>query len=139
MANWVRLTRLEDYDWREREQLLNEQLPQFRTLIPTSPPHPPLRIHFVHKRSSRLTAIPLLYCHSWPGGILEVSRIIDLLTEPEDEGAQAFHVVVPSIPGCGFSDSSTAESPGLRQIVDVFDGLMARLEYAHYVAHGTDW
>ncbi|KAI9850951.1 MAG: hypothetical protein M1838_004736 [Thelocarpon superellum] len=84
-------------------------------------------------------AIPLLFCHGLPGGIVEASKIIDLLTEPSEEGMQAFHVVVPSVPGCGFSDHFKLEDPGMGEVARVFDTLMSTLGYEHYVAHGSDW
>lgn len=130
------------YDWRQREKYLNARLPQWRTLVDPPSPHPPLRLHFVHKRSplgSSHDAIPLLYCHSWPGGIVEVLRIIDALTVPSEDGDPAFHVVVPSVPGCGFSDAGNAEGLGPRTVAAMFDALMLRLGYRHYVAHGTGW
>lgn len=101
-----------------------------------------MRLHFVHKRSpvgSSREAIPLLYCHGWPGGIVEVTRIIDALTQPSGDGEPSFHVVVPSIPGCGFSEASTIDGLGMRTIAEMFDSLMARLGYKYYVAHGTGW
>lgn len=93
----------------------------------------------MHKRSSNSNAIPLLYCHSWPGGILEVIKIIDELITPSEEGKPVFHVVVPSIPGCGFSDASNVVTMGMKGVAEVFDSLMSRLGYRHYVAHGVDW
>ncbi|KAI9822630.1 MAG: hypothetical protein M1827_000349 [Pycnora praestabilis] len=138
---------LERYDWRAQETLINEHLPQFRTTI-NAENHPPLRIHFVHKRSPHPSAIPLLFCHGWPGSVLEVSKIIDPLTNPQEtprEGmsagreVQAFHVVAPSIPGFGFSDASTNDGMGLRATAGVYDTLMQRLGYPHYVAQGGDW
>ncbi|KAF2851918.1 alpha/beta-hydrolase [Plenodomus tracheiphilus IPT5] len=104
-----------------------------------------LRIHFVHKRSSRANAIPLLFCHTWPSSFVEVQRVIEALTEPVGlpggEGVQAFHVVAPSIPGFGFSDASLREDFGLRATAGVFDAVMGRLGYAEggYVAVGTGW
>jgi pimeloyl-ACP methyl ester carboxylesterase len=144
---------LEHYDWRAQETILNQVLPQFRTTV--SPPNSePLRVHFVHKRSTNENAIPLLFCHGWPGSFLEVSKIISVLTEapstdsgtapgPDLSGAAAgqiaFHVVAPSIPGFGFSDASTDGNFGLRATSDVFDALMKQLGYSEYVAHGSDW
>ncbi|KAI9802371.1 MAG: hypothetical protein M1833_001877 [Piccolia ochrophora] len=128
---------LDHYDWRARENHLNATFPQFRTLLPSDHDPPSLRIHFVHKRSTSKTALPLLYCHSWPGGFAETCKIIDPLTNPGDEGEQAFHLVVPSLPGCGFSDASESEEMSLEHIAALFDKLMARLGYAKYVAHGS--
>ncbi|KAF1991125.1 alpha/beta-hydrolase [Aulographum hederae CBS 113979] len=146
---------LQDYDWRAQEALLNVSLPQFRVRItvdqdlPTSPAPdvrakiPPLRMHFVHKRCAIDNAIPLLYCHGWPGSFIEVSKMIDPLTQPvEAPGGgemQAFHVVAPSIPGFGFSDAVMDEGFGPRGTADVFDALMQELGYEWYVVHGVGW
>lgn len=88
--------------WRQHEAKLNE-LPMF-TLPIESDGFGTLNIHFVHARSTRQDAIPLLFVHGWPGSFLEVSKLLHGLTEPEVEGAQAFHVVAPSLPNYGFSD-----------------------------------
>jgi pimeloyl-ACP methyl ester carboxylesterase len=92
----------------------------------------------VHVRSKHASAIPLLYCHSWPSSFIEVQRLVAALTDPP-AGGQAFHVVVPSIPGFGFSDASTVVEFGVRETAEVFDALMGRLGYAGYVAHGIGW
>ncbi|MBE7181643.1 MAG: alpha/beta fold hydrolase, partial [Terriglobus roseus] len=108
------------------------------------------RLHFVHKRSEAENAIPLLFCHGWPGSFIEVSKVIDALSEPgvtAESGAgvpgadapPAFHVVVPSIPGFGFSDASPDSGFGLAATADCFDALMRQLGYGHYVAHGSGW
>ncbi|KAF1847948.1 alpha/beta-hydrolase [Cucurbitaria berberidis CBS 394.84] len=139
---------LDGYDWRAAEAKFNLDLPQYRTTITTpstsSLPTPQiLRIHFVHKRSKHENAIPLLFCHTWPSSFIEVQRVIDALTDPHslpsfgDGAQQAFHVIAPSIPGFGFSDASMSEDFGLNGTAEVFDGLMARLGYDRYVAHGT--
>ncbi|KAH7135060.1 Alpha/Beta hydrolase protein [Dendryphion nanum] len=143
---------LEKYDWRTQEQLFNTTLPQFRTTVKSPPPSTDaagtsssLRIHFVHKRSTHKDAIPLLFCHTWPASFIEVHKIIDALTEPQslpgyDSGAQvAFHVVAPSIPGFGFSDSSSHYDFGARQTADAFHQVMETLGYTTYVSHGTGW
>ncbi|KAH3959750.1 hypothetical protein HBH98_103660 [Parastagonospora nodorum] len=141
---------LEGYDWRAAETQFNTSLPQFRTSVTIlsatdkSATHS-LRIHFVHKRSKHTNAIPLLVCHSWPSSFIEVQRIIDALTDPQSqpgcgEGAQqAFHVIAPSIPGFGFSDASSSLDFGLKETASMFDGLMKRLGYEYYVAHGVGW
>ncbi|KAF2841367.1 alpha/beta-hydrolase [Patellaria atrata CBS 101060] len=142
---------LEEYDWRAQESMFNETLPQYRTTITLndftlqSSPHPPLRVHFVHKRSSRPNSIPLLFCHGWPGSFTEVSKVINKLAEPINEPSMGsgptlgFHVVCPSIPGFGFSDSSPHEGFGLKATADIFDALMRRLGYNEYVVHGAGW
>lgn len=146
---------LEQYDWRAQETILNTVLPQFRTSI-TLPENGPLKVHYVHKRSTNSKAIPLLFCHGWPGSFLEVSKAISVLSESPamdsgvapgvddsdidaNRGQVAFHVVAPSIPGFGFSDASRNEAFGLKETADVFDSLMKQLGYNEYVAHGADW
>lgn len=88
--------------WRHHEALLNE-LPMF-TLPVASDGFGTLDIHFVHARSPRPNAIPLLFVHGWPGSFLEVTKMLRALTEPEEDDAQAFHVVAPSLPNYGFSE-----------------------------------
>lgn len=144
---------MEQYDWRAQEVTLNNRLPQFRTTITLPGPNSddsakrPFRVHFVHKRCQiQNGAIPLLFCHGWPGSFLEVCKIIDALTEPDflalPPGARlplAFHVVVPSIPGFGFSDACNDYGFGLEETAEVFDALMKQLGYNQYVAHGSEW
>ena len=143
--------RIENYSWRTQEALFNQLMPQFRAVITPDASkdqganHPPLRMHFVHRRSRHTTAIPLLFCHGWPGSFIEASKIIELLCDPIstpldiDYDLVAFHVVVPSIPGFGFGDPSPLADFGLRETADIFDALMLRLGYAEYVIHGTGW
>lgn len=88
--------------WRQHEAKLNE-LPMF-TMPVTSDGFGTLNIHFLHARSTRQNAIPLLFVHGWPGSFLEVTKMLKGLTEPADERAQAFHVIAPSLPNYGFSD-----------------------------------
>ncbi|KAF2465241.1 alpha/beta-hydrolase [Lindgomyces ingoldianus] len=142
---------LEQYDWRSQEAHFNSTLPQFRTnvhltITPShAPTPPPLRIHFVHKRSKHKNAIPLLFCHTWPSSFVEIQKIISALTDPHSlpsfgAGAQqAFHVVAPSIPGFGFSDASPNADFGLKETADVFHKVMERLGYERYVVHGSGW
>lgn len=99
----------------------------------------------MHKRSKHKDAIPLLFCHTWPSSFIEAQRILDALSDPHslpsfgDGAQQAFHVVVPSIPGFGFSDASLSEEFGLDGTARVFNQLMHQLGYEQYVAHGTGW
>ncbi|KZM28679.1 hypothetical protein ST47_g174 [Ascochyta rabiei] len=135
---------LETYDWRAEEDAFNSTLPQFRTRVSLSPgarggDQKPARTHFVHKRSAHASAVPLLYCHSWPGSFVEVQRIIDQLASPEGEGELAFHVVCPSIPGFGFSDASEDPQFGVHGAAEVFAGLMRRLGYERWVVCGSGW
>jgi pimeloyl-ACP methyl ester carboxylesterase len=129
------------YDWRAVEDGINTSLTQFTTIVhtPNTAYKEPIPLHFVHHRSSRSDAIPLLFVHGWPGSFLEVAEIIQLLTHPPDESVPAFHVVAPSIPGYGFSPSPRAPGFGYRQAGAAFNVLMReRLGYTRYVVQGGD-
>jgi pimeloyl-ACP methyl ester carboxylesterase len=124
-----------DYDWRECETKLTG-LPHFMTMIDG------LNIHFIHVRSSHENALPLIVTHGWPGSIIEQLKIIDPLTNPTAHGgsaADAFDVVIPSIPGHGFSDKPHEPGWGPDRIARAWAELMKRLGYTHYVAQGGDW
>ncbi|HEV7778712.1 MAG TPA: epoxide hydrolase [Luteibacter sp.] len=124
-----------DYDWRKVEARLNA-LPQFITEIDG------LDIHFIHVRSKHENALPLIVTHGWPGSIIEQMKIIDPLTDPTTHGgdaADAFHLVIPSIPGCGFSARPTAPGWDTPRIARAWGMLMKRLGYTKYVAQGGDW
>ena len=119
------------FDWRAQERKLN-QLPQFKTNIDG------LDLHFIHKKSSRADAVPLVFIHGWPGSIFEVTKIIGPLTEPAP-GEVAFHVVAMSLPGYGFSDKPKQGGFSNRRIAGMIAQLMARLGYQRYGAQGGDW
>ena len=124
-----------DYDWRKCEAKLNA-LPQFVTNIDG------VDIHFIHVRSKHPNALPVIITHGWPGSIIEQLKIIDPLTNPTAHGgtaADAFDVVIPSLPGYGFSGKPT--SPGWTpvSIARAWATLMQRLGYKRYVAQGGDW
>jgi epoxide hydrolase len=119
------------YDWRVAEARLND-LPQFRTELDG------LNIHFIHVRSANEDAVPLFLTHGWPGSVLEFMKVIDPLTNPDDP-ADAFHLVVPSLPGYGFSDRPAAPGWTTRRIGAAWAELAARLGYDRYGAHGGDW
>jgi len=124
-----------DYDWRTCEATLNAH-PQFMTEVDG------LRIHFIHARSKHEHALPLVINHGWPGSIIEQLKIIDRLTDPTAHGgsaSDAFHVVVPSMPGYGFSAKPTGTGWGPERMGRAWDQLMTRLGYDHYVAQGGDW
>ena len=124
-----------DYDWRTCQETLNA-LPHFMTEIDG------LQIHFIHARSEHETALPLVINHGWPGSIIEQLKIIDRLTDPTAHGgsaSDAFHVVVPSMPGYGFSAKPTGTGWGPERMGRAWDELMTRLGYDHYVAQGGDW
>ncbi len=123
------------YDWRRVESTLN-LLPQFRTQIDG------LGIYFIHVRSKHENALPIILTHGWPGSIIEFLQVIGPLTDPTAHGGkadEAFHVVIPSLPGFGFSDKPTEVGWGLPRIANAWAVLMARLGYSHYVAQGGDW
>jgi pimeloyl-ACP methyl ester carboxylesterase len=123
-----------DYDWRKIETRLNA-LPMFMTEIDG------LDIHFIHIRSRHEKAIPMILTHGWPGSILEFMRVIDPLTNPTAHGGKAedaFHLVIPSIPGFGFSAKPTAPGWGSDRIGRAWSALMLRLGYDRYVSQGGD-
>jgi pimeloyl-ACP methyl ester carboxylesterase len=124
-----------DYDWRKCEARLSA-LPQFVTEIDG------LDIHFIHVRSKHENALPLIVTHGWPGSIIEQLKIIDPLANPTAHGASAldaFNVVVPSMPGYGFSNRPTSTGWGPERIGRAWDELMRRLGYTRYVSQGGDW
>ena len=124
-----------DHDWRKVEARLNA-LPQFTTEIDG------LNIHFIHVRSKHENALPLIITHGWPGSIIEQLKVIDPLTNPTAHGgtaADAFHVVIPSLPGYGFSGKPTAPGWNPLSIARAWVVLMKRLGYAKFVAQGGDW
>ena len=130
---------LEAYDWRLQESFYNDTLPQFRVPINGT------RLHFVHKRSQSATAIPLLFVHGWPESFVSAWEMIDALCNPVatpprgGSNVQAFHVVVPSIPGFGFSDPIPESANNMEATAGVFDKLMKVLGYKQYICHGTGW
>jgi pimeloyl-ACP methyl ester carboxylesterase len=122
------------YDWRRCEAQLNA-LPQFTTNIDG------LDIHFLHVRSKHDNALPLVVTHGWPGSIIEQLKIIDPLTNPTAYGgnsSDAFHLVIPSLPGYGFSDQPTTTGWDTAHVANVWTVLMQRLGYTQFVAQGGD-
>ena len=123
------------YDWRRCEATLNG-LGQFRTVIDG------LGIHFLHVRSPEPDALPLIMTHGWPGSVVEFLKVIGPLTDPVAHGGKAedaFHVVVPSLPGYGFSDKPIEAGWSVERIAAAWIELMRRLGYDRYVAQGGDW
>jgi pimeloyl-ACP methyl ester carboxylesterase len=123
------------YDWRNVEARLNA-MPNFKTRIDG------LDIHFIHVRSKHEKALPLLVTHGWPGSIIEQLKIIDPLTNPTAHGgnaSDAFDVIIPSMPGYGFSDKPTGTGWGPEKIAQTWIALMRRLGYSKFVATGGDW
>jgi pimeloyl-ACP methyl ester carboxylesterase len=123
------------YDWRRVEGALNAR-PQFRTEIDG------LGIHFIHVRSKHGSALPVILTHGWPGSVVEFLQVISPLVDPTSHGGKAedaFHVVIPSLPGFGFSDKPTESGWRLPRIANAWAQLMKRLGYSRYVAQGGDW
>ncbi|OKP74379.1 multidrug MFS transporter [Ensifer adhaerens] len=123
------------YDWRRAERKLNA-FPQFLTKIDG------LDIHFIHVRSRHENALPLIMTHGWPGSIFELLDVIDPLTDPTAHGGKAedaFHLVIPSIPGFGFSQKPDTTGWEAQRIARAWDALMKRLGYNSYVSQGGDW
>jgi len=124
-----------EYDWRKCEARLNA-IPNFVTEIDG------LDIHFLHVRSKHEDALPLVVCHGWPGSIVEQLKLIGRLTDPTAHGARAsdaFHVVIPSMPGYGFSGKPTTTGWDPVNIGKAYVKLMKRLGYERFVAQGGDW
>jgi pimeloyl-ACP methyl ester carboxylesterase len=124
-----------DYNWRKGEDKLNSY-PQFKTMIDG------IDIHFIHVKSPHPNALPLIITHGWPGSVFEQIKLIDPLTNPTKYGGKAedaFDVVIPSLPGFGFSSQPTEAGWGLERIGRTWDILMKRLGYTKYVAQGGDW
>ena len=125
----------EGYDWRAVEARINA-MPQFVTAIDG------VGIHFLHVRSPQEDARPLVLTHGWPGSIVEFLKVIGPLSDPTAHGgdaADAFHLVIPTIPGYGFSGKPTSTGWGVQRVAHAWAELMARLGYASYFAQGGDW
>lgn len=123
------------FNWRDQERRLN-QFEQFTTTIDG------LRIHFLHRRAARADALPLLITHGWPGSFVEFTKAIGPLTDPAAHGGRAedaFHVVIPSIPGFGFSEAPREAGFDPARIAAIEAKLMARLGYTRYGVQGGDW
>lgn len=121
-----------DFDWYEHQKIINSA-PHYTTHVEE------VKIHFVHARSKREDAIPLIMVHGWPGSFYEFSRVWNALANPEDPKQPAFHVVVPSMPGYGFSDWPPKAGWTLQDNARLFDTLMKRLGYSQYYIQAGDW
>ena len=131
----------DEYDWRATEARLN-RLDHFVTRLDGPGGADPLDIHFVHQRSPHPDAVPLLITHGWPGSIVEFDAAVDALVDPVSHGgdaADAFHVVMPSLPGYGFSAKPTKPGWGVEQIAAAWAQLMERLDHDRFIAQGGDW
>jgi pimeloyl-ACP methyl ester carboxylesterase len=123
------------YDWRVQERRLNS-FPQFTSVIDGQ------TVHFLHVRSASPGALPLIMTHGWPGSVVEFMEIIGPLTDPAAHGgdpADAFELVVPSIPGFGFSGPTRERGWNVTRVARAWDSLMGRLGYQRYAAQGGDW
>lgn len=123
------------YDWRVQERRLNA-MPQFTTEIDGQ------RIHFAHIRSPHPEAFPLIISHGWPGSIVEFLEVVEPLTQPEKHGGSArdaFHLVLPSLPGYGFSEVTKTRQWDVQRTAEAWIELMKRLGYERYGAQGGDW
>jgi len=120
------------FDWRAQEARIN-QFDQFTTEIDGQ------QIYFIHERSSRSDAIPLMLIHGWPGSIVEFLELIQPLTQPKDRNTPAFDVVIPSLPGFGFSGPTTTRGWNPDRMAKAFIVLMSRLGYSRYGVQGGDW
>ncbi|GAA0333130.1 epoxide hydrolase [Sphingomonas oligophenolica] len=124
-----------DYDWRRCERQLND-LGQFHTVIDG------LQIHFLHIRSPEPDAIPLIMTHGWPGSVLEFTKVVGPLTDPRSHGRNpedAFHLVLPSLPGYGFTQKPTQSGWNAQRTAAAWAQLMRRLGYERWFAQGGDW
>ena len=124
-----------EFDWRAQEQILNE-LDQFTTVIDG------LDLHFIHQRSSNPDAVPLILIHGWPGSIFEFMGIVGPLSDPVSYGgsmSDAFHLVIPSLPGFGFSGKPSESGWSPERMATAFADLMERLGYDRYGVQGGDW
>ncbi len=125
----------DSYDWRAQERLLNT-FPQFTTEIDG------IRLHFLHAKGKGTYPLPLIISHGWPGSFFEMYKIIGPLTDPAGYGgdpADAFDVIVPSLPGYGFSGPTNARGVTVARIAEVFASLMQALGYERFAAQGGDW
>ncbi|KAF9078561.1 epoxide hydrolase domain-containing protein [Rhodocollybia butyracea] len=124
------------YDWKKMEKRINETFKMFTVDLEEA--GETISLHFVHHRSERKDALPLIFAHGWPGNFTEVEHILKL-TAPEDPKAQAFHVVAPSIPGFTLSSSPTKPGFGISKMASVYYKLMNVLGYERFVGQGGDW
>jgi pimeloyl-ACP methyl ester carboxylesterase len=132
----------EEYDWFKVQDGINKNFSHFYTTVPSPGENykskEPLDLHFIHQRSEREDAIPILFLHGWPSTSLEWEKIIIPLSNPGNESKPAFNVVAPDIPGYGFSPAAKAPGLGKAELATVFSSLMAQLGYDRYVLYSTD-
>jgi pimeloyl-ACP methyl ester carboxylesterase len=132
----------DEYDWFKIQDGINKNFSHFYTSVPSPggnyKSNEPLDLHFIHQRSKREDAIPILFLHGWPSTSLEWEKIILPLANPGNESKPAFNVVAPDLPGYGFSPAAKAPGLGKSELATVFSSLMAQLGYDHYVLYSTD-
>jgi pimeloyl-ACP methyl ester carboxylesterase len=131
---------VDEYSWSDVQAEMNANFSHYMTTVP--PPggsyNRPLDIHFIHQRSARADAIPMLMFHGWPSTSLEWEKVIPGLVDPADESKPAFHIVAPDLPGFGFSPAPTAPGLGPSEHGAVFASLMQQLGYKEYAVYSTD-
>lgn len=128
---------LERYSWRDQEKVLNEN-PQFRTAISIASSETPLRLHFIHVPSPHANALPLLLIPPFPFSNLTFSHLAKPFTDPEDAATnQPFHLVIPALPGLGFSDPFPNNTAVISAAAEMLNTLMSRLDYQHYLVSNT--
>lgn len=128
-----------NYSWADVQSGINEKYSQYTTTVQSGPNFTyPVPLHFVHHRSSRSDAIPLLMLHGWPSSFLEWDKVIGPLTSPPSSSLPAFDVVAPDLPGHGFSPAPQNPGLGPREIGQAFDDLMHQLGYTRYSIYTTD-
>ncbi|MEM1402471.1 MAG: epoxide hydrolase family protein [Pseudomonadota bacterium] len=129
----------DEYDWRKAEATLN-QWPQCVVSLTVEDVN--YDIHCIHRRATQPDAPALILTHGWPGSIFEFHKVIDALADPENHGgdaSDAYHVIVPSLPGYGFSGKPAVPGTSVERIADVWDAMMSALGYERYFAQGGDW
>lgn len=130
---------MNEYDWFSVQDKLNAKYSHFTTTVRSINFTDPIPLHFIHHRSNRSDAIPLLFLHGWPGSFMEVGKLLDGLLNPPDNSMPAFHVVAPSIPGFGFSPAPRKAGLAPRQVGQGYNDLMQQLGYKKYVIQGGDF
>lgn len=130
----------EEYDWAAEQAQINANFSHFITTLPAPGGNynSPLDVHFIHQRSKRADAIPILMLHGWPSTSLEWKSIIPGLVDPEDDSKPAFHIIAPDLPGFGFSPAPTSAGLGAIEQSTLFASLMQQLGYDRYAVYSTD-